>query len=547
VSQLDDLRGLTARDYLHIVWIRLWLVVLVVVVCAATAFFLSNAQTRFYQASARLMYQPPADISSASNSITYINPDTLAIQLQSVTSMIDSPALRDEVRSLLGSGGAGVKYTVTATVVQPLSTSTSATYPNTVEVTAETTSPASAARIANAHASAVIALRKRDEQERYRTAESVVKGQLKLYQTPQSKLTPDYATLSQQLSNLQIAEATATGDFVVIIPATPRTSPSSPKPIRSAALGLGLGLVAGIALAFVISRLDTRVRTHRQVAEILGLTVIGRVPHMTRRALRSGGLAALTEPDGHVSESLRMLRSNLDWASIDHPVGTLLITSCVKGEGKTLITCNLAVTLARAGMKVIVIDADLRDPRVHAVFNMPNAVGLTSVALGKSKLQDALRVFRPSRVSVQSTGDPISGPQNALDSSAAPVEGALRVLTSGGLPPDPGEIVASARMSSTLAEIAGLGADYVLIDSPPLLGVGDAGALSSSVDGLLLVSNLDRVRRPALVDGREVLDALPCRKLGVVVVGERIQHQAYYRYRTSSDESGMSSAAAQKP
>jgi Mrp family chromosome partitioning ATPase len=106
------------------------------------------------------------------------------------------------------------------------------------------------------------------------------------------------------------------------------------------------------------------------------------------------------------------------------------------------------------------------------------------------------------------------------------------VLTSGPLPPDPGEVVASRRLASTLKEIASLEADYLLLDTPPILSVGDAGALSASVDGLLMVVNLEKARRPTLVDGREQLDALPCRKVGIVTVGQQIDHEEYYRYKT---------------
>jgi Mrp family chromosome partitioning ATPase/capsular polysaccharide biosynthesis protein len=529
LTQADDLRGRSFRDYLDMIWVRLWLVVAVTAVCAGAAFLFANSQTRMYEAAARLLYQPPTDVSNPTANAASVNTDSMGIQLQSVSSVIGSPKVRHEALAEMGGGNGLPKYTVKTTIVQPENSSVSAQFPNSIDITASTTSPASAARVANAYAGAIIALRKSDSQLRYVAAEKVVQDQLKLYATPQSKLTADYAILTQQLQNLKIAEQTATGDFAVIIPATPPSSPVSPQPMRSAALGLAFGLILGIALAFVASRFDTRVRSHREIAELLGLPVVGRIPRMKRNTARDGELVALAEPDGQVSEALRMLRTSLEWAGVDQSLHTLLVTSCVKGEGKTVTTCNLGLALARAGKRVIVVEGDLRAPRVHAVFHLPNVKGLTSVVLGKSDLEESIQVFRPSRNEAGGTkGGQILVWNEGRKSPANPDNGKLMILTSGPLPPDPGEFVASRRLATVLEKLDGLDVDYVLVDAPPILTVGDAAALSACVDGLLLVANVEKVRRPMLLNGRETLDALPCRKVGVVVIGERIEHRDYY-------------------
>jgi len=531
----DDFRTLTLRDYVRLVWMRAWLVAVVVVVCTLTAFLVAGVQTRMYQASARLMYQPPADVSSPTGGIVVADPNVLSIQLQSVIDMIEDPTVRANALAQLKDREAAAGVKVSAGIYVPTSGSATGPSSNLVEVKAVAKSPVVAATTANAYAAAVIALRKQWEQERYRAAQEVVTNQLKLFTSSQSKLTTDYANLVQQLSYLQIAEATATGDFRIIVPATPPDSPASPKPAKSAAIGFGVGLVAGIGLAFLAGRLDTRVRSHRQAADILGTPVVGRLPRISRRALRRDFLVALTEPDGQYSEALRMLRTNLDWASIDERLSSVLITSCLKGEGKTLTLCNLAVTLARAGKNVIVIDADLRDPRVHTVFGLRNGKGLTSVALGQATVEDALQDFPPGQTAaplshalVTTLNSPSGG-----GASAEGWAGSLRILTSGPVPPDPGEVAASRRLAATVREVESLGADSVLVDAPPILSVSDAGALSASVDGLLMIANLEKARRPTLADAREQLDALPCRKVGVVVVGERVDHEQYYQYKTS--------------
>ena len=530
MSEIDDRREQTLIKRLQGILTRLWLVVLVAAVCAGTAYVLADRQPRKYQASARLMYQPPTDTSNPASGTSTVNTDFMAIQLQSVSSMLGDPEVRTRALSLLVGESPEVSHTVSATVVTPQNNTASMVFPNMIEITAETGSSTSAAMVANAYAAAVIELRQASQQARYRAAQDAVEEQLKLFRTPQSKLTPDYADLTRQLRNLQIARATAAADFTVVVPATPPASPASPQPKRSAVLGLGVGLVAGVALAFLVSRFDTRVRTHRQVAEVLGLRVVGRVPPFPRHALRTGELVVLVEPDGQVSEAMRMLRSNLEWANVDGRMRSILITSCVKGEGKSVTLCNLAVTLARAGKRVVVIDGDLRAPRVHSLLNLPNEVGLTSFVRGTSELPAALQVFPPAEMASE---DPGKAVMLALDHILTPPpargEGVLWVLTSGPLPPDPGEFVATKRMASALKELEGMEVDYVFVDAPPVLAVGDAAALSASVDALLLVTNLDKVNRPMLIDGRDQLELLPCRKAGVVVVGERFEHKPYHQ------------------
>ena len=522
-------------------WGRAWLVMIIVGVGTATAFVLANAQTPMYTASARLMYVQPADISDPTSGGSSINVDTLVLQLQSVGSAIQDPVVRERAKSGLSLADKQAGYTVTTTVVAPQGNSNASAFADSTLITVESTSPAASARIANAYAAAVIALRKEGEQARYRAAQRVIQNQIDIFTTAQSKLSADYVTLVQQLRNLQIAEATATGEFQVVVPATPPAAPSSPKPMRSAALGFGAGLLVGIGIAFLMGRFDTRMHTHREIAQVLGLPVVGRVPRIDRRTLNDTGLVSLAAPDGHVSEALRILRTNLDWAGIDDDLSSLLFTSSVKGEGKTLTVCNLAVTLARAGKSVIVVDADLRNPQVHRVFGLRNATGLTSVALGRLKLADAIQEFVPPSRVLLSTG-PAIAPERR-HTGADPTTswaGNLRVLTSGPLPPDPGEMVASRKIASIFQELANGQAAYLLVDAPPILGFGDAAALSASVDGLLMVVNAHKTRRPTLVEAREQLEALPCRKVGAIVVGQRVDqasHYAYgYGYRTGAPE-----------
>jgi Mrp family chromosome partitioning ATPase len=296
-----------------------------------------------------------------------------------------------------------------------------------------------------------------------------------------------------------------------------------------AILGFCAGLFLGIVAAFVLAQFDVRMRTYRDISGLLGLNLLGRIPRLPRGGQHDSELASLSDPGGTFSEAMRVMRTNLEWANIDDKANSLLVSSCLKGEGKTLALCNLAVTLARAGKQVIVVDADLRNPRVHKVFEMTNAIGLSSVALGMTGLKEALRLFEESGEVRVRTAKP-----DGRSSALARWEGSLRVLTSGPIPPNPGEVVASRRVQELLTSIAELGADYVLVDTPPLLAFGDAAALAPSVDGLIMVVNMKKARRPVLEDGREILDSLPCRKVGLVVTGEKIEDSHYSGYSSYS-------------
>lgn len=521
----------TLRDYLHVILLRKWLVIGLVVVFTLVAGAYSLSKPKLYEASARLMYAPPADIANPSVSTSSTDINTLTLQLQSVGNTLADPDVTKRARDAVSGDLGDLQYSVTATVVTPSSASSSGSaIADSVDVTVLATSSRAASVLANAYAAAIITQRMDRQQASFRAAQAVVQQQLDLLKASQSQASPEYATLSLQLRNLQIAEAAANGDFVVIKPATRPSSPASPRPVRSAVMGFAAGLFFGIVLAFVVGQFDTRVRGHREAGELLGLSVVGRIPRMSRHSVGEEGLVTLSEPNGVVSESLRVLRRNLEWSRIDGPLRSLVFTSCSKGDGKTLTLCNLAVTLARAGSNVIIVDADLRNPQVHRVFGLRSSVGLTSVAVGTKTLADALVEFKAAARSATV----ITTSRDAAPPESATWDGSLRILATGPVPPNPGEVAASRSVAAIFSALAEFDVDYVLVDTPPLLAFGDAGALASSVDGLVMVTNLAKARRPALEDGRDILDSLPCRKVGLVVVGEPHDDARYSTYSSYS-------------
>jgi len=209
----------------------------------------------------------------------------------------------------------------------------------------------------------------------------------------------------------------------------------------------------------------------------------------------------LADPGSAEAEPFRVLRTNFEFFNVEHGARTVMVTSAHEKEGKSTTLANLAVTLARAGRRVTVVDLDLRRPSLERLFRLKPGPGVTEVARGRAKLSTAL------------THVPI-----AEDDADTDADGTLHVLGAGAIPADVAEFIAGKPLANLLRALRRRG-DIVLIDAPPLLGTGDAMALSARVDALVVVTRLHALRRPLLGELRRVLDTCPTRKLGFVLTG----------------------------
>ncbi len=309
--------------------------------------------------------------------------------------------------------------------------------------------------------------------------------QLELLQARLVALRQTYATL------LGFSSSAAPNLLSDIEPAIAPTSPSSPRPLLYTALAAALGLLLMVAVAFGRNALDDTMHTPEDVEATLGLPTLGQIGRLrTAREGNAGLLVSVHAPHSVVAESLRTLRTNIDFASVDAPIRRLLVTSSTAGEGKTVVATNLAVMFAQAGRNVLLVDADLRRPGIHRPFGIANASGLTSL-------------LRDDELAV---GEVLRPTQEPL----------LRVLTTGPLPPNPAELLNSQRMERLMDQLKGE-ADLLVIDSPPLQVVTDAAILASRVDGALLVVQAGRVRRGTARRGRDVLANANAKILGVVL------------------------------
>lgn len=263
--------------------------------------------------------------------------------------------------------------------------------------------------------------------------------------------------------------------------------PVSPKPVRNLGLGLIVGLLLGVGTGTLRETLDTSVKSLdvlRSITDKPALGVIG-----FDNAAQKHPLIVQADSKSPRAEAFRSVRTNLQFVDIDQPPRAVVITSSVQHEGKSTTACNLAITMAQAGTRVIVVEGDLRRPRVSNYLGMEGAAGLTNVLVGNAELDDVIQEWG---------------------------RGLLSVLPSGPIPPNPSELLGSQHMVDILKQLEDR-ADVVLVDAPPLLPVTDAAILAAICDGALLIVRHGHTRREQLVRAVEQLRAVDGRLLGTVL------------------------------
>jgi Mrp family chromosome partitioning ATPase len=220
------------------------------------------------------------------------------------------------------------------------------------------------------------------------------------------------------------------------------------------------------------------------------------------------GVVSLEMPRSVEAEAFRILRTNLELVNLERDATTIMVASGMEGEGKTTTVANLAVALAKAGKSVIAVDLDLRRPGLGKLFATANEPGITDVVLSRADLRGAIRVV------MNGAGPPGTSARRPMGPRVP--QGSLHYIGTGIVPPNPGEFIATHAVADLLDSLKKR-ADFVIVDSAPLLSVGDGIALMSQVDAVLIVSRLTRNRRPLISELKRVLESSPTQVLGVVV------------------------------
>jgi capsular exopolysaccharide synthesis family protein len=362
-----------------------------------------------------------------------------------------------------------------------------------------------AARLATAYAREFIAYRRELDTGALKAAQADLESEIAQLEAAGERESALYASLVDKKQQLETLEALQTSNAFLVRPAE-GAAQVAPKPLRNGLLGLLLGVVLGGGLVFLFEAIDTRVRSVEEIGERLRLPLLARLPTPPRGLRKRNRLVMVEEPNGLRAEAFRILRTNLELATIDRETRTIMFTSAVEGEGKTTTAANLALAFASSGRRVVLVDLDLRHPTLGGLFGREGQPGLTDVALGEVELDDAL-----AEVNVGHELRP-------RDSTQRQPAGLLEVLPSGPAPPNADEFLNMRVLEDILTELRDR-ADLVLIDAPPLLRVGDAIGLSAKVEGLILVARLNTIRRSMLAELERLLSTSPANLLGFVATG----------------------------
>lgn len=497
-------------EYFRVVRARKWLITSAVVVVTLGAVVISLFQPAQYRAEAILLF---AQRNTGAAVLDVPQPPVSnfpELELATQADLIKQPQIAQQAINDLGLN------TTTRQLLEQLTVSTDGRT-SLITVAAVGGTSEGAAAIANAVARAYaqwsrgykqesIAAAIKETQRSLDTTERLI-ASLEATAANQGELTAArelYATLVAQSRKLQAAENLETGSLTIVTAATANPVPVSPQPVRNGALGLAVGLVIGLAMAFLADTLDDTVKSAEEASTLYGAPVLGRIPEDRFKKGELPGVTLIAHPTSPAAESYRSLRNNLQFINFERSIKTLLVTSAIPGEGKSSVAANLAIVLAQAGWNVVLVIADFRRPAADEALGLARSPGLSEVLAGTRELASVIQ--QPSRN--------------------------LRTLSSGETPPNPSELLGSTAMEALLARL-GECADFIIIDTPPLLAVADAAAAARWSDAALVVTREGLTTRDGARRAREQLDGVGKRVIGVVVTGTTETEAAgggYYAY-----------------
>jgi polysaccharide biosynthesis transport protein len=506
-------RPASLADYLAILRRRKWIVI-VPVTAALVAYVMSTTQSPVYSAKAQVWF----DLSNAAATITgTANPAGFdpARFVTTQATIARSPELAKRVAA-----AATVTGRTSGRIEGELSANPQVDA-DILELSASASNASDAVSLTNTYA---------DQFTRYKAEldKATIEDTLRSIQTKINKLsaqgatdTARYDALVQKQLDLETEGGLIANNAHVTQPAEGAVK-VRPRAKRNAILGGLLGSVLAIGLAFLAEALDRRVRSEQEVEEVLELPLLGRVARPPRRLQSANRLVMLAEPRSAGAATFRRLRTSLEFVNFERAARTIMVTSAVEREGKSTTVANLAVAFARAGRRVALVDLDLRAPFLHLFFGVSGDCGITDVVVDHIGLDRAIRpVPLPAaegvgELSATSTHRPDTN-ERGRSNGRSTIKSVVHLLPCGTIPPAPDAFLESERVSAVLERLS-QHFDVVLVDAPPLLGVGDVMTLSTKVDAIVVVARLG-------IDGRHLRELdrqlQSCRAtiLGLILTG----------------------------
>jgi len=489
------------RTYLHILRQRKWWVGSIAVLGLAASLAFSLTAQKQYSATAQLLVQPSVNASGVGGAqqepVTQTEVET---ELQLVTSAPVQQAVRNRLQSTPAVSASEVGQT------------------DVMAITATSGTPSQASVIANLYATDFVQYQQAVASRSLTTAEAQLGSQIssvgKQLNSLRGNTTSPEATallnqeavLKEQLAQMQVSGSVDTGAVVLVTPAQTPVSPSSPKPVQDALLGLAAGLALGLGAAFLRDSFDDRLTSKEATEHAGGAPVLAMIPAVPSWRRQTPLVVTATEPNSPAAESYRSLRTSLQFARQEQQLRSLVVTSPGVGEGKTSTLANLGVVFAQAGERVVLVSCDLRRPRIGEFFGLDEHAGLTSVLLDQRTLEEMVQ--------------PVPGFDR------------LSLLPAGPVPSNPAELLNSAHALDIFTRLRDQ-YDLVLIDSPPMLPVTDATILSRHADATLMLAAAGQTRRADLHRAVEKLDQVGATILGIVLNKVTRQTGSYYGYTYS--------------
>jgi capsular exopolysaccharide synthesis family protein len=496
-ERLDLERALTVLRH------RWWVIGLVTVLVGGASFAFSKHQAEQYTATASVLFQNPQLSQQESGlPVTLLSPaEDPTIMATNVQLLTQQPGAAANTASIIAHG-------LTASAVSQAISVSQVGQTSVANVSATSTSPTLAAAIANTYVAQFISSQRTQQRASVQKALDVVQRQIALLSTEQLAGTNGQA-LVDRAESLQILARLQDGGAVVVARAKVPPAPSSPRVLRNTVLGLLLGLLIGVSLAFLLERFDRRIKTAEDLEAIYRLPLLAAVPDNESYATSSD--AVLGGRNGE-QEVFRLLRAYLRYFNVHREVRSLVVASAARRDGKTTVARNLAHAAQETGIKTLLIDADLRRPDLATSYGVSAAPGLSEVLAGRAQAPEAIRSI------------PIATRVNGKTAEVT-----LDVLVAGHPPPNPAELIESQAM----AEILSWGTEHyelVVIDTAPLSIVSDAIPLLPKVDGVVIVGQIGKSTRDAAECLRGRLVGVNAPLLGVVANRVKDKGMAGYGY-----------------
>ena len=492
-------RYATLRDYLRVLREQRLLIIVIAALVAGAALFLAERQDPVYESEASVQFLD-TNVDTGFLGATLPAEATPDARAATNAQQIGQPATLAHVRAKLKSKESTGRLRSALTIRTEART-------NLVIIQARWGNATFAADLANAAAQESRRISIDQARHRYRTARRLLKASLKrLGSSRTDKLTQaQYQAQLVKLDTLSrfVSPSRVTGAAV------PAAGPVSPRPVRDTLLGLILGLTLGVLAAFLRDALDRRLRSASEIRDELKMPLLGHIRRdvLARTLVTENGRKRLTEAD---LEGFRVLRTNLDFLDVDAPVRTVLVTSPLPSEGKSTVATSLASAYVLAGRRTLLVECDLRRPTMAKRLGAKAGPGLSDYLIGQATPAEVVQRI----------------PLTQNEDAQVPT---LVAITAGSPTPRPAELLASKRFGAFLEQVREA-YDIVVLDSTPLLSVGDALQIVPRVDGVVLCVRADQTTREQARAARQALEHFPERPLGVVVTGVKPGHELDYGY-----------------